>query len=112
MATATWEQASRCPGCGEQGSEILSSPTRGGGQIKTLVCMNERCKYWEPAYMVGQKGKGFRWIVQVDVDGTIPVRDAKGPKQFELPGWAKKQATRDIDEAEQIEKSGEGEIRS
>jgi hypothetical protein len=67
--TASWEEASRCPKCNEPGKDTRQmGSVRGKAHI--LVCMNERCAWFNTS-----------WVVQVRRDGTIPVRRA-GPKQF------------------------------
>jgi hypothetical protein len=72
---ATWEEASKCPKCGEPGEETNRSAAvvsgRPTGSVITLTCRNERCQWLNTS-----------WIVQVDRNGTIPERQGGGDKQF------------------------------
>lgn len=80
MAAVSWNEASKCFKCGESGIEVGShtGPMK-GSTVKTLRCDNERCRGYDdmPQFR-------WSWIVQVNQDGTIPVREARGPKQFQL----------------------------
>lgn len=74
-STVDWETASRCPICGEPGREVkvIQIPYRLGARGHILMCDNiERCRWGE---------EKLRWIVQVNANGTIPVRQA-GEKQY------------------------------
>lgn len=79
MSTASWEEASRCYKCGEPGHEIgkTSHPSRRGSVIHTLRCDNERCRDYDEQLL----SLRWSWIIQVDEDGTIPVREP-GVKEF------------------------------
>jgi hypothetical protein len=57
----------------------------------------------------GGKGMGFRWLVQVDAQGTVPVR-GEGEKQFVLPTWAEQAARREIEDLKRAERSEDQEI--
>jgi hypothetical protein len=67
---ASWEEARRCPKCGQPGNQIAIHPGGNGGMVHTLRCENERCTWYNTT-----------WIVQVLKDGSIPERKA-GPKQY------------------------------
>lgn len=73
----TYEDAKRCPKCSDVG--LICSIHRSTGargqrcNVETYQCMNDRCAR-----------KGDRWIVQINDDGTIPVRDESNQrKQYE-----------------------------
>jgi|SRR3954469_2884264 hypothetical protein len=70
MPDSTIEEARRCPECHEPGEiqQLLAGPRR--GKVHVYICRNERCKTANET-----------WIVQVNADGSIPVRK-KGPKEF------------------------------
>jgi len=69
--SATWEEASRCPRDGQfQGKVTSRKPVQGGGQLITLICPEDNCKYHE-----------MGWIVQTRSDGSIP--DVTPPDQRE-----------------------------
>lgn len=93
MTTASWDQASRCYKCGEPGVVIgeTNHPSRPGSKIKTLRCDNERCR----DYDANIKSLRWSWIVQVDSDGNIPVREA-GAKEFNTSPAAQAIAERNI----------------
>lgn len=74
---ATLEEASRCPKCQEVGDQ--GAPQRSnkpGVNIIPFTCKNERCRWYNTA-----------WLVQVNPDGTIPDPSEvpRGPKQFDRP---------------------------
>lgn len=56
----TFEEARRCPKCETPGSEQSSRRGPYGSKIHTIVCMNERCKWYNTT-----------WVVQVHQDGTV-----------------------------------------
>lgn len=65
----TWEEASRCPRCGQPGEDTKQQVVRNvrmprGGQRPTmhqLTCRNELCLWYNT-----------HWMVQVNADGSIP----------------------------------------
>lgn len=64
--TTTWEIASRCPKCNEQGIDTgRTKQLRDRSQVRTLRCDNERCSWYDTT-----------WIVQVNEDNTVPIRQA------------------------------------
>lgn len=71
---ASWEEASRCPKCGQPGEDVKQSSIRTGrlrgGVNHVLHCKNERCKWFETG-----------WSVSVGPNGEIP-ENLGGPKQF------------------------------
>ena len=82
MATASWEEASRCPRCSQPGNDFkvarVTSGRMRGGVTHVLKCENERCKWYNTS-----------WVVTVGPNGEIPIRSA-GPKDFPeiTPGQA------------------------
>lgn len=74
MATATWEEAIRCPRCDVPGRDNGGlKNVRSGVTTHSITCMNERCSWFET-----------NWAVQVQADGTIPIREMpeRQPKVF------------------------------
>jgi hypothetical protein len=83
--TTTFEEASKCPRCGqpgEKGAEIPAPPGRGvpaGAKLLTIWCRNgnkafsEDCRWFNTS-----------WLVQVNPDGSVPPpSDHKGePKEY------------------------------
>lgn len=64
-STASWEEASRCPKCDNQGVKVAEIRLdRHQGKSITLECQHELCRWYKQ-----------RWIVQVKPDGSIPVRN-------------------------------------
>jgi hypothetical protein len=65
MSNTTFEEASKCPKCGEYGEESSKKPTRDGRgrpiEVITLLCRNASCKWF-----------GTGWFIQVNEDGSIP----------------------------------------
>jgi hypothetical protein len=66
MAETTWEEASRCPQCGQPGESIKKIPMPPGSGIPrgtvvhTVKCQNtKRCDFGV-------------WLVQVNPDGSVP----------------------------------------
>lgn len=114
MANASYEDAKRCPRCSSVGNEVSKVKAPGdagrlrGAKIHTLECPSELCPARDMKKNEG-RGEGFRWLVQVNRDGSVPVREA-GEKQFELPGWVANQARRDIDEAKYIASHPDAEL--
>jgi hypothetical protein len=70
MPDSTLELAKRCPDCKEPGDFQQELPGPRRSKVKVYVCRNDRCKT-----------KGETWIVQINADGTIPVRK-QGPKEY------------------------------
>jgi hypothetical protein len=70
-------EAQHCPRCGEQGEQTHRETVTDmslksfGSSVYTYTCRNERCRWFNTG-----------WIIQVDKNGEIPVRQA-GPKQFQ-----------------------------
>lgn len=74
---ATWEEASRCPKCGNVGREDGQMATqRRGTNVVKLTCENPLCKWFETP-----------WFVQINPDGSIPDPESvlNSPKQFVVP---------------------------
>ena len=73
MATATWEEAIRCPKCDQPGSDTGHVSDNFGGRIHSILCENSACAWFET-----------NWAIQVQADGTIPIRERgeRQPKVF------------------------------
>jgi hypothetical protein len=67
-----YEEAKRCPRCGQTGVKIGDQPlaSKPGAKVESWRCENDLCL---------TKGEG--WIIQINRDGSIPNRQA-GPKEF------------------------------
>lgn len=99
---ATWEEARRCPMCDLAGDETAQRRLpRGMGRLVTLMCRNARCKWFDTP-----------WTVQVNPDGTIPIREAAGEKKFPAldAAFAERVASALAAEAEAQTKTG-AEVR-
>jgi hypothetical protein len=82
MTDTTYDAARRCSKCGELGELTKKEPFKArygdrrnvtsGAQLHTIVCMNERCKWYETVCR----------LIQVNPDGTIPTPVAKRDKMF------------------------------
>jgi hypothetical protein len=116
MANASWDEASKCPRCETQGVKVAEHKAPGqagrrGAMIKTLQCPAVTC----PARDMERNkpdGFGLTWLVQVERDGSIPIKEA-GEKQYQLPGWAAQQAAREIEEAKLVGRHADaGEIKT
>jgi hypothetical protein len=98
MAETTLEEASRCPKCGTPGrlDKTDRNHPRPGSSTYTYVCENELCL---------ARGRG--WIVQVNADGSIPIRKP-GQKQFPaLDEYQQALARRNIEDVQQADLRGE-----
>lgn len=96
MAETTFEEAKRCPRCKFPGEETAVLPGDRGSKVHTLVCRTPGCP-WE----------NTNWIVQVQRDGSIPLRKT-GDKDFpELPMWAQNQGRRMVELVEHELDQGE-----
>ena len=74
MTDTMFEEAKRCPRCEKPGTLTYTESLPKGAKAHTYSCYTEGCR-WE----------GTGWIVQVNADGSIPIRE-KGEKQFEKLG--------------------------
>lgn len=70
MPDTKFEQARRCPTCGNPGERIGISDLGAGDKLHHFLCRNEVCRDFDTG-----------WIVQVSSDGSIPERKP-GPKQY------------------------------
>ena len=71
---ASYEDATRCPQCGQPGNVRKKlKPQAGGTTLHVVYCENERCEWFDTA-----------WNVSVRPDGTVPdPQDFKGkPKTY------------------------------
>ena len=75
-----YETATHCPKCGMPGEVASRVPApnarRRGTQVHYVYCRNEVCSWFNT-----------NWIVQVNEDGSIPLRADQGEKVYPgLPG--------------------------
>jgi hypothetical protein len=63
----TFDEAARCPKCGDPGNPVGTKPGPRRSTLTFLQCENERCKWYHNG----------TYVVQVREDGTIP--DARKP---------------------------------
>jgi hypothetical protein len=67
MTETTYEEATRCPKCGNPGEVAIKAPAPRqarlprGTQIHTVYCRRELCPW-----------NNTCWMVQVNADGTVP----------------------------------------
>lgn len=66
----TYEEAKRCPKCGNPGEETTTARGPHGSTVHTFTCRTELCRWYNTG-----------WVVQVNADGSIPLRGA-GEKDF------------------------------
>jgi hypothetical protein len=86
MPDTTFEEAKRCPKCGNPGQEKLVTPQRDGSRVHNFTCVTELCRWYDTG-----------WVVQVMADGSIPIRQP-GVKDHPAPsGWIKEIAERQLD---------------
>ena len=71
MPDTTFEEACRCPKCQAPSKPVNKWPGSKGSTVHILECPTESCRWYKT-----------RWVVQVNADGSVPVRKA-GPKEFE-----------------------------
>lgn len=68
-----FEEAKRCPKCGEPGKPHSQLPPKNGnGMCHFFICENEACRNYDRP----------PWMVQVTRSGAIPVKDTKLDKDF------------------------------
>lgn len=99
MATTTMEEARKCPRCGKYGKPAGTTPGPRGSKVHQFECKTEGCK-WEDT----------KWIVQVNRDGSVPIR-GEDDKEFQPLAEYQKQAARDrrrFHEAFMNDNKGEG----
>lgn len=54
----TFDAARRCPKCAELGFLKDSKPIARGNKLHTVICLNERCRWFNTAYVVETNEKG------------------------------------------------------
>lgn len=71
--SVSYEEASRCPKCGNTGESVETRPGPNRSKIHILRCQNAVCRWY-----------ATDWIVQQLEDGTVPVRERqeRAPKTF------------------------------
>jgi hypothetical protein len=84
MTTTTFESAKICPRCNKPGEDMKQMPGPRGATIHVVYCRTEGCR-WE----------GTSWIIQVNRDGSIPIRKP-GEKDFEPYTESQRQHARDV----------------
>lgn len=69
-----YEEAKLCPRCKQPGelAQTVKNQPRPGAKVEVYECKSELC--------IGFRD---RWLVQINADGTIPIR-TQGPKEFEV----------------------------
>lgn len=89
MATVTFEEAKRCPKCDQPGDEQTNEARRNttnGNMIHVIRCQNERCSWFDTD-----------WVVEVQSDGTVPVREGRQQKSFPAyPGMTTERAEAEV----------------
>lgn len=84
--SVTFEDAKRCPRCDNPGEDTRQMPGQDGSTVHIITCRNERCSWFDT-----------NWMIQVKEDGTIPIRDSGGSKQFPaMPGMSKERADAEV----------------
>lgn len=65
MSTTTFEEAKKCPKCGQIGEDVKQTPGRDGRgkpvTVHTIMCRTQLCRWF-----------GTGYLVQVNEDGSIP----------------------------------------
>ena len=92
MAESQLDEAKRCPKCqqpGEQqaGYELVKEGRHRGAKVHTFICQNEDCVWYKTG-----------WVLQINPDGSIPVRK-KGQKEHpEMNEFQKAMARRELEQ--------------
>ncbi len=99
MATATWDQAVKCPRCDQAGRDTGQVLGEGGTKIHSIMCENSACSWYQT-----------NWAITVQSDGTIPIRaDAeRQPKVF--PKLGRMTSKRAADEVGKIQDIPDGKV--
>lgn len=94
MTSITFEEARRCPKCDQPGQvqekEERTIVANDGKRatVRVVRCMNKRCRWFDTD-----------WIIQVNDDGTVPVREGHQPKAYpSLPGMTTERAQEQADD--------------
>jgi hypothetical protein len=96
----TFEEARRCPKCGEPGSDVSQRPGRYGSVMHTIICRNGRCRWFD------QPG----WLIQVRSDGTIPESDIHDKSFPKIPDRTEL-VQADLEKLLELTRKKDGEIR-
>lgn len=78
MTSVSYDEASRCPKCGNSGELKQQRPGPDRSEIHILTCQNKVCRWYQTD-----------WVVQRLEDGTVPVRETTEktfPKMHLPPG--------------------------
>ena len=89
MATATWDQAIKCPKCDQPGRDTGHVSDASGAKLYSIMCENAACVWFET-----------NWAIQVQSDGTIPIREhpERQPKVFpKMPGMTPERAAKQVE---------------
>lgn len=72
----TFEKAKRCPKCDQPGEASLHKNLPRGGKVYTVMCRNEKCRWFDTG-----------WAVQVNPDGEVydRTKDPMGGKLKTYP---------------------------
>jgi hypothetical protein len=72
----TFEQAKRCPKCDQPGDASVHRGLPGGGRVYTVMCRNEKCRWFDTG-----------WAVQINPDGEVydRAKDQMGGKLKTYP---------------------------
>lgn len=108
MTDTTFEEAKRCPKCGQPGEDrnMRPAPKIRGAMIHIVYCVNKLCTWNETC-----------WMVQVNSDGTVPPpSDHRGEPKTYVGFENHDQMARDIranlESQRQAEMKGGHEIRN
>lgn len=86
MPDTTFEKAKRCPRCSNPGEVVSIHPTDRGGKVHVIFCRTAGCKWQDTS-----------WLVEINRDGSIPVR-SPGDKEFTELTETQKQMGRDMEQ--------------
>lgn len=70
---STFDAARRCPKCEELGHLTESKSIARGNKLHTVICRNERCRWFNTAYVVETNEKGEVAPPRTRMNKTYPV---------------------------------------
>lgn len=109
MSDTTYEEATRCPKCGQPGNVRVKKRAAGvrtrGAMVHLVYCEHTLCAWYNTC-----------WAVQVNPDGTVPPpKDHRGEAKvyvgFENHDREAREIQAMLDRQVQAELRGDGEIR-